>query len=112
MLVVDNLNTHGPGILHEAFEPETVHRLAARFERHSTPEQGSWLNIAECERLVLTAQCLDQRIPDADTLIREIAAWETKRNYACPCLGDLAIHHRRCPNQAQIYPVVKEQNLT
>ena len=53
VLVADNLNTHGPGALYEAFEPEEAHRLAARLEWHYTPEHGSWLNIAECELSVL-----------------------------------------------------------
>jgi hypothetical protein len=82
-LVVDNLNTHGPGALYEAFTAEEAHRLAARFEWHYTPEHGSWLNIAECELSVLAAQCLDQRIPDKETLTCEVAAWEARRNNTC-----------------------------
>jgi hypothetical protein len=112
ILVVDNLNTHGPGALHEAFEPEEAHRLAARFEWHDTPEHGSWLNIAECELSVLATQCLNRRIPARDTLVREIAAWEERRNKACSKViwqftaADARIKLRR------LYPVVKEQNLT
>ena len=53
VLVVDNLNTHGPGSLYERFAPEEAHRLAAKFEWHHTPEHGSWLNVAECQLLVL-----------------------------------------------------------
>jgi hypothetical protein len=36
--------------------------------------------MAECEFAVLATQCLDRRISDANTLSREIAAWQTKRN--------------------------------
>jgi hypothetical protein len=36
--------------------------------------------MAEIELSVLQHQCLDRRIPDADTLQREIAAWEHQRN--------------------------------
>ena len=36
--------------------------------------------MAEIELSVLSRQCLDRRIPDADTLIQEIAAWEQARN--------------------------------
>ena len=110
VLVVDNLNTHGPGALYEHFEPEEAHRLAARFEWHYTPEHGSWLNIAECELSVLAARCLDQRIPDKDTLIREVAAWEDRRNKACAKVvwqfttADARIKLKR------LYPVVKEQH--
>lgn len=31
---------------------------------------------------MLATQCLDQRIPDTDTLIRNLTAWETQRNNA------------------------------
>jgi hypothetical protein len=112
VLVVDNLNTHGPGALYEAFEPEAAHRLAARLEWHYTPEHASWLNIAECELSVLAAQCLDQRIPDKDTLIRKVAAWEARRNSARAKVvwqfttADARIKLRR------LYPVVKEQDVT
>jgi len=112
VLVVDNLNTHGPGSLYEAFEPEEAHRLAARFEWHYTPEHGSWLNIAECELSVLARQCLNRRLPDRDTLVREIAAWEERRNKACSKViwqfttADARIKLRH------LYPVVKEHTLT
>jgi hypothetical protein len=82
VLVVDNLNTHGPQSLYEAFVPEEAHRLAHRFEWHYTPEHGSWLNIAECELSVLERQCLNRRIPDKQMLEREVAAWEQARNQA------------------------------
>jgi len=112
VLVVDNVNTHGPGALYEAFAPEEAHRLAARFEWHSTPEHGSWLTIAECARSVLAAQCLDRRIPDMAALSREVTAWEERRNRACRKVvwhfttADARIKLRR------LYPVIKEQNLT
>ena len=38
------------------------------------------MNIAEIELSVLGRQCLDRRISDAQTLIREVAAWEAARN--------------------------------
>jgi len=41
---------------------------------------GSWLNLAESELGVLTKQCLDRRIPNKQTLIGEIAAWQHDRN--------------------------------
>ena len=41
---------------------------------------GSWLDLAESELGVLSSQCLDRRIPDKQTLIDEIAAWEQDRN--------------------------------
>jgi len=112
VLVVDTLNTHGPGALDEAFEPEAAHRLAARCEWHDTPEHGSWRNIAECERSVLQRQCLDRPIPDMSTRKREVSAWEERRHKAWSKViwhcttADARIKRRR------LYPVVKEQNLT
>jgi len=49
VLVQDNLNTHSPASLYEAFSPAEAARLKARFEFHFTPKHGSWLNIAEIE---------------------------------------------------------------
>jgi len=36
--------------------------------------------MAEPELSVLSAQCLDRRIPDKQTLVEEVAAWEVTRN--------------------------------
>lgn len=80
VLVQDNLNTHTPASLYEAFPPAEARRLVERFEWHYTPKHGSWLDLAESELGVLSAQCLDRRIPDKQTLIDEIAAWEHDRN--------------------------------
>jgi hypothetical protein len=78
--VMDNLNTHGSGSFYEAFVPDEAKRLAARFDFHYTPKHGSWLNMAEIELSALSRMCLDQRIPDPDTLIGQVAAWERERN--------------------------------
>lgn len=82
VLVCDNLSTHTPAALYEAFAPEEARRLAARFEWHYTPKHGSWLDVAEMELSVLARQCLDRRIPDASTLRREVQSWEQARNAA------------------------------
>lgn len=79
VLVQDNLNTHKPASLYEAFPPAEARRLVERFEWHYSPKHGSWLNMAESELAVLSNQCLDRRIPDQETLIKEIAAWEKDR---------------------------------
>ena len=75
VLVQDNLNTHSPASLYEAFEPAEARRIIERFEWHYTPKHGSWLNLAESELAVLSSQCLDRRIPDAVTLTTEVDAW-------------------------------------
>ena len=82
VLVVDNLNTHGPHALYETFPAEQAHRLASRFEWHFTPEHGSWLNVAECELSVMSRQCLNRRILNKTTLIEALTAWEFARNTA------------------------------
>jgi hypothetical protein len=80
VLVQDNLNTHSPSSLYEAFPAAEARRLVERFEWHYTPKHGSWLDLAESELGVLSCQCLDRRISDKQTLIDEIAAWEQERN--------------------------------
>jgi hypothetical protein len=80
VLVLDNLNTHTPGSLYEAFAPAEAKRLADQLEIHPTPKHASWLNMAETELSVLTRQCLDRRIPDRATLVQEVMAWNHERN--------------------------------
>lgn len=82
VLVMDNLNTHSPASLYEAFAPCEARRIAARLEIHHTPKHGSWLNMAEIEFSVLGRQCLARRIPRVEALQREVAAWEDARNAA------------------------------
>jgi hypothetical protein len=82
VLVLDNLNTHTPASLYEAFAPAEAKRLADKLEIHYTPKHGSWLNMAEIELSVLARQCLDRRLPDAERLTYEAAAWEQARNAA------------------------------
>jgi hypothetical protein len=79
-VVLDNLNTHTVAALYEAFTPVQARRLARKLEFHDTPKHGSWLNMAEIELSVLQRQCLDRRIPDEAVLLREVAAYEDRRN--------------------------------
>jgi hypothetical protein len=80
VLVQDNLSTHKPASLYEAFPAAEARRLVERFEWHYTPKHGSWLDMAESELGVLASQCLDRRIQDKQTLIAEVAAWQDQRN--------------------------------
>jgi len=79
-VVMDNLNTHCPSSLYEAFAPQEAKRILSRFELHYSPKHGSWLNMAEIELSVLGRQCLSRRIPDQQTLRSEVAAWQRERN--------------------------------
>jgi len=81
-VVLDNLNTHTPAALYEAFEPAEARRIACKREFHYTPKHGRWLNMAEIELSVLGDQCLDRRLPDIPTVQTEVAAWQAPRNAA------------------------------
>jgi transposase len=80
VLVMDNLNTHTPASLYEAFDPREARRLAEKLEIHYTPKHGSWLNMAEIELSVLSRQCLDRRVADFETLEIEVASWQERRD--------------------------------
>ena len=84
VLVMDNRNTHSPASLYATFPPAEAKRLTAKRAIHSTPKHGSWPGalwaLAEIEPGVLAGQCLDRRLPDRNTLAREVAAWEQDRN--------------------------------
>ena len=80
ILVQDNLNTHKPASLYDAFPAAEARRLVEWFEWHYTPKHGSWLDMAGSELSVLSSQCLDRRIPDKHTLIEQVAAWQNSRN--------------------------------
>ena len=82
VLVQDNLNTHSPASLYEAFAPTEAERLVKRFEFHYTPKHGSWLDMAEIELGILGRQCLSQRIDNIDELRRQVNAWEKDRDEA------------------------------
>lgn len=81
IVIADNLNTHSPASLYKAFEPQEAQRILSRLQFCHTPKHGSWLNMAEIELSILSRQCLDRRIPDMDTLKREVAAWQDNRNH-------------------------------
>jgi hypothetical protein len=79
-VIHDNLNTHVPSALYETFTPQEAKRILDKLDIHYTPKHGSWLNMAEIELSVLSRQCLERRIPDKESLTKEIAAWEKHRN--------------------------------
>jgi hypothetical protein len=108
VLAPDNLNTHTPAALYEAFPPAEAKRLADTLEIHSTPKHGSRLNRAAIELEALAAQRLDCRIPDRATVERGVAAWEADRNAATRTIR-LAFHHRRRRIKLRcLYPAVED----
>ena len=111
VLVMDNLNTHTPAALYEAFTPTEARRIASKLEIHHTPKHGSWLNMAEIELSVLARQCLDRRIPDRESLAGGVGAWEDERNAA-----KSSIDWRLTTEEARIklkhlYPEIVEEPL-
>ena len=81
-MVIDNLNTHRPASMYETFPAAEARRIAKRLEFRYTPKHGSWLNMAEIEFSVLSRSCLEQRLPDEETLRREVQALVKERNSA------------------------------
>lgn len=107
VLVQDNLNTHKPASLYEAFPPEEAQRILAKLEIHYTPKHGSWLNMAETELGILSRQCLDRRIEDRERLTSEIEAWEVSRNRAeCKVNWQFTTHDARTKLR-RLYPVIE-----
>lgn len=80
VLVMDNLNTHTPASLYQAFPPEEARRLTERLEIHYTPKHGSWLDIAEIELSILIRQWLSERTKNIDKMRAKAAARNLDRN--------------------------------
>jgi hypothetical protein len=79
VLVMDQLNTHSPASLYQAFPPAEAKRLAGKLEIHHTPKHGSWLNVAEIELSVLGRR-LRERVGDKTKLADACAAFTRDRN--------------------------------
>ena len=79
-VVMDNLSTHTPAALYETFDPPEARRILRQLEFHYTPKHASWLNMVEIEIGVMVSQCLDRRIPSKAVLVKEVTAWERRRN--------------------------------
>jgi len=106
VLVLDNLNTHHPASLYEAFPPAEAKRLWDKLEIHHTPKHGSWLNMAEIELRVLGRQCLNRRFPDRAMLETEVAAWVAARNSEAVTINWQFTTTQARVKLARLYPVV------
>ena len=100
VVVLDNLNTHGPASFYEAYPPAEARRLVERFDPHYTPKHGSWLNMAEIELSVLARQLprsADSRQTNPQGRNRRLGT-----RPQCPSHQvRLAIHNQRRPCQTQ-----------
>ena len=81
-VVLDNLNTHRKASFYQAIPAAEARRIARRLEFHYTPKHGSWLNMAEIEFSVFSRGCLKKRVPDEESLCKEIHVLEQERNRA------------------------------
>lgn len=109
-LVIDNLNTHNPAALYEAFEPQEANRILKKLEFHYTPKHASWLNQVEIEFSVLSRQCLNRRIATQEELAEQIKAWQYERNEQ-----KATVNWRFSSKDARIrlehlYPKIKQNN--
>jgi hypothetical protein len=107
VLVQDNLNTHKPASLYEAFAPTEAQRILAKLEIHYTPKHGSWLNMAETEFGILSRQCLDRRIENREYLTSEVEAWEASRNVAESKVNWRFTTHDARTKLRRLYPVIE-----
>lgn len=105
-LVLDNLNTHTPASLYIAFPPAEARRILSKLEFHYTPKHASWLNMVEIELSVAVHQCLKRRIPDMDTLKREVAAWQLARNNQQATIRWMFDVTQARTTLAKLYPVL------
>jgi len=103
-LVLDNLSTHSAAALYESFDAAEARRILRRLEFHFTPKHASWLNMVEIEIGVMVRQCLNRRIPDKATLIKEIAAWERRRNAEQARIEWLFTVNRAREKLGRVYP--------
>lgn len=79
-LVLDNLNTHFRKCFEQVLGIRAANKLLRRVVFHYTPKHASWLNMAEIEIGILERQCLDRRFQDRNVLVREVDAWQRRRN--------------------------------
>ena len=103
-VVLDNLSAHKPSALYEVYGPELARDVLRRLEFHFVPKHASWLNMVEIEIGVLGKQCLDRRIEDRETLRRELAHWQRRRNAAGARIEWLFDVHRARKKLARVYP--------
>jgi len=103
-VVLDNLSTHTPGALYEAFPACEARRVLQRLEFHYTPKHASWLNMVEIEISVMSSQCLDRRINSRERLAFELDAWQRKRNASRARINWMFSTEKARAKMARAYP--------
>jgi hypothetical protein len=66
--------------------------------------------MVEIEIGVLRGQCLDRRIDDPNSLIREIAAWEHQRNAAGARIKWMFTTEKAQAKMGRAYPVTPKES--
>ena len=109
--VLDSLSAHKPSARYEVYGPELARDVLRQLGFHFVPEHASWLNMVEIEIGVLGKQCLDRRIEDRDTLRRELAHWQRRRNAEGARFDWLFDIHRARKNLARVHPAPVSTDL-
>lgn len=68
------------GAFYTVFDAQKAKRYLDRLEFIYTPKHGSWLDMAEIELSILQRDCLTRPIATKEELVRQIKAWQDKRN--------------------------------
>ena len=107
-VVLDNLNTHRKASLYRAFPAVGARRIARKLEFHYTPKHGNWLNMAEIEFSIFSRSCLKQRLPDEESLCREVHALELERNEAQARINFCSASRTPEPNSTASIPSIPD----
>jgi len=79
-IVLDNLNTHFPKSIFEAFPKLEAEQLLRKIRFIYTPKHASWLNMAEIEINLLDQECLKRNIANKEMLEQETNTWCDNNN--------------------------------
>jgi transposase len=105
-VVLDNLSTHSAAALYQALPAPEARRILRRLEFHYTPKHASWLNMVEIEIGVLRSQCLDRRIDSRQMLVRQIAAWQRRRNASGARINWMFSTDKARTKMRRVYPKI------
>jgi hypothetical protein len=120
VLVQDNLSTHTPAALYEAFPADEARRLLERFEWHYTPKHGSWLNLAESElgafRFSFSCEGCDgndhtfRHILPSHYLLSSQARGDVARHRTGPCASSDFLKRIGGSQDCAVFPIASDQH--